>query len=78
MPKRRHKYSLRLRHIDENLPQRHNFRQLNSRFSVKHIVHDFKIPGSLDLDVYKLAVKERRLVITFNDKDFRNLAGSGA
>ena len=77
MPKRRtkHKTPKFKLLLDENLPPRQSFRRLNSRFLIKHIVHDYQIPGALDLDVYKLAVKEHRLIITFNDKDFRNLAG---
>lgn len=30
--------------------------------------------GALDTTVYSLATKEKRLIITFNDKDFKDLA----
>lgn len=66
-----HKYKLLL---DENLPPRQIFRQLNSRYSLKHIVHDCNMEAALDPAVYNFAAKENRLIITFNDKDFKDLA----
>ncbi|MBI5620138.1 DUF5615 family PIN-like protein [Candidatus Gottesmanbacteria bacterium] len=62
-----HKYKLLL---DENLPPRTLFRRLNSRHTLKHIVHDFHQSGLKDPDVYTFAIKRNLLIVTFNEKDF--------
>ena len=62
--------------LDENMPHRTAFPTLNSQFDVKHVVDDFKKSGLADRGVYRLAVKERRILVTFNSKHFRPLAGS--
>lgn len=72
MPRKPYKFRLLL---DENMPLAKSLPRLNSRFSVKHVVTDFDLGGISDLDVYKLAVKEKRIIVTFNEKDFKHLAG---
>ena len=62
--------------LDENLPPRQVFVRLNQHFDVKHIKHDLRLGGSSDLDVYNLAVKLGRIIITYNGKDFRPLVGT--
>lgn len=62
-----HKYKLLL---DENLPPRKLFRRLNSRHTLKHIVHDFHEAGLKDPDVYSFASKRNLLIVTFNERDF--------
>jgi len=47
---------------------------LNQRFDVKHIKDDFKLIGLPDTQVYAVAVKMKRLIVTYNAKDFRPLA----
>jgi len=69
--KRFHKHKLLL---DENFPTRKDFPNLNRRFDVKHISADLNITGLPDPEIYTLARKLGRLVITRNIKDFRELA----
>jgi hypothetical protein len=73
MPKRFHKHKLLL---DENMPHRTDFLALNSLFDVKHLVDDFKHGGLPDPQVYQLAVEQNRILVTYNTKHFRPLAGS--
>jgi predicted nuclease of predicted toxin-antitoxin system len=73
MPKGFHKHKLLL---DENMRPRTRFPRLNSRFDVKHIRDNFNLAGLPDPDVYRLAVREQRVLITYNDKDFLPLAGT--
>jgi predicted nuclease of predicted toxin-antitoxin system len=70
MPKRFYKWKLL---FDENMAERQLFPRLNSRFDVKHIRDDFHLTGIKDPDVYELARKNNRLVVTFNGDDFRRL-----
>ncbi len=60
--------------LDENMPSRLEFPRLNGLFDVKHIRDDLKSGGLSDPQVYDLAVKQQRLIVTFNAKDFRELA----
>jgi hypothetical protein len=46
---------------------------LNERFDVKHIKHDLNLAGLPDPEVYALAVKQDRIILTKNVKDFRPL-----
>ena len=62
-----HKYKLLL---DENLPPRTLFPPLNSRHTLKHVVHDFHKSGLKDPDVYAFAVKYDLIIVTFNERDF--------
>ena len=52
------------------------FPRLNSRFDVKHVRDDFNLAGFPDPDVYRLAVREQRILVTLNEKDFLPLAGT--
>lgn len=60
--------------LDENFPIRTYFPTLNRRFSVKHIGKDLNLTGLSDLQVYTLARKEKRIIVTRNIKDFETLA----
>jgi predicted nuclease of predicted toxin-antitoxin system len=73
MPKRFYKHKLLL---DENMPHRTAFLVLNSQFDVKHVSGDLKHTGLDDPGVYQLAVNQKRILITYNTKHFRPLAGS--
>lgn len=55
---------------------RTRFPRLNSRFDVKHIRDDFNLAGISDPEVYRLAVREQRVLITYNEKDFLPLTGT--
>ena len=57
--------------LDEALPPKQRYPKLNSFHDVKHIEHDLKMGGSNDKNVYKYAIKEDRILITFNVKDFK-------
>lgn len=70
MPRKFYKLKLLL---DEGFHLRANFPTLNQRFDVKHIKTDLKQAGLSDLEVYKLALRQKRLVATLNEKDFRSL-----
>ena len=72
MGRKWHKYKLLL---DENLPPKTSFPRLNSRHSLKHIVHDFHKSGLKDPEVYALAVNRNLLIVTFNEKDFYGMSG---
>ena len=73
MPKRFYKHKLLL---DENMPHRTAFLLLNSQFDVKHIAADLKKGGLDDPSVYQLAVHQKRILVTYNTKHFRPLAGT--
>lgn len=55
---------------------RTRFPRLNSRFDLKHVAHDFHFGSISDPEVYALAVKLQRVLVTVNAKDFRHLAGT--
>jgi hypothetical protein len=67
-----HKFKLLL---DENLSGRRSFATLNRIFDVKHIALDLRKGGLRDEHVYREAIKLHRLIITFNAKDFKPMAG---
>jgi predicted nuclease of predicted toxin-antitoxin system len=71
MQKRFHKHKLLL---DENMAARHTFPRLNALFDVKHIRDDLKSGGLSDPHVYLVAIKQRRLLVTYNVKDFKEMA----
>ncbi len=71
MPRRFYKHKLLL---DEGFLLRKRLPILNSRFDVKHITADFVNEGLKDEEVYQLGIEQNRLIVTFNDKDFRGLA----
>lgn len=60
--------------FDENMPIRQMFPRLNELFDVKHIREDLKNAGLADPQVFALAAKLRRLIVTYNSKDFKALA----
>lgn len=60
--------------LDEGFAPRSYFPMLNQRFDVKHIKDDFKQIGLPDDKVYEFAVKLKRLIVTYNAKDFKRLA----
>jgi Domain of unknown function (DUF5615) len=68
MPKKLHKHKLLL---DEMMPSRKTFPRLNALFDVKHIRDDFKSAGVPDQQVYEIAEKSKRLIITNNVKHFK-------
>lgn len=70
MTKRFYKHKLLL---DENFPVRSSFPTLNKHFNVKHVAMDLHSAGLSDPEVYELARREKRLLITYNTKDFVNL-----
>lgn len=71
MPRKFYKHKLLL---DEGFLYRQRLPILNSRFNVRHITGDFGYSGLRDEEVYEFGVKQKRHIITFNDKDFRPLA----
>ena len=58
------------------MPHRTAFLILNSQFDVKHVAGDLKHSGLPDPDVYQLVVNQKRILVTYNTKHFRPLAGS--
>ncbi len=71
MQKKFHKHKLL---FDENMPQRQMFPRLNELFDVKHVRDDLHSGGFPDPQVYELAAKLNRLLVTYNIKDFKALA----
>jgi len=71
MSRKQHKFKLLL---DENFLNRDRLPLLNKRYNLKHIKADFRQTGLQDSEVYAFAVKEHRIIVTFNDKDFVSLA----
>ena len=70
MPRKFYKHKLL---FDEGIPYRNRFPILNHRFDVKHIKDDLNFSALSDEEVFKLAVKQQRLIITYNHKDFKEL-----
>lgn len=56
--------------LDENLPPKAKFTRLNHRFNVQHIVHDLRKSGISDKELFAIAEKSGRIIITLNEKDF--------
>ena len=73
MAHRFHKHKLLL---DENMSSRLKFPRLNGLFDIKHIRDDLNKSGIPDKEVYILAVTLNRLIVTFNAKDFKQLASA--
>lgn len=59
--------------LDEHLPPRQVLARLNAHFDVKHIKHDLNLAGLPDPAIYELALKQSRIILTINIKDFRPL-----
>jgi hypothetical protein len=70
MPKPFHKHKTLL---DEHLFHRRLYPLLNAHFDVKHIRDDLHLNGLPDPEIYALAVKQGRILLTTNVKDFRPL-----
>lgn len=60
--------------LDEGLYQRKSLPRINNRYNIKHIKHDFRRGGIKDKEVYEIARKQKRIIITYNIDDFRKLA----
>ncbi len=60
--------------LDEGFPPRLYFPRLNERFDVKHVKDDYRKIGLPDEEVYNLAMQLKRLIVTYNAKDFRRFA----
>ena len=71
MPRKFYRHKLLL---DEGLYPRQYLKRTNSRYDVKHIKHDLNKGGIKDEEVYAIAVKEQRIVLTYNIDDFKKLA----
>jgi len=59
--------------FDEGISPRKYFPSLNNRYDIKHIKHDLHKEGSTDKDIYVIACKQKRIIITYNIGDFRKL-----
>jgi hypothetical protein len=70
MPKRFYKHKTLL---DEHLYHRRVYPLLNAHFDVKHIRDDLHLDGLPDPEIYELARKQGRILLTTNVKDFRPL-----
>ena len=70
VPKPFYKHKLLL---DEHLPPRQVLVSLNGHLDVKHISHDLHLAGLPDPAIYELALKQSRIILTINVKDFRPL-----
>lgn len=71
MSHKQHRHKLLL---DEGLYPRKALSRANSRHNIKHIKHDLNKGGIKDEEVYAIAVKEKRIVVTYNIDDFKKLA----
>ena len=70
MPKRFYKHKTLL---DEHLYHQRVYPLLNAHFDVKHIRDDLHLDGLADPEIYELARKQGRILLTTNVKDFRPL-----
>jgi hypothetical protein len=70
MPKKFYKHKTLL---DEQVSPRQFFPRLNEHFDVKHIKHDLNLASLPDPAIYELALKQGRIILTKNVKDFRPL-----
>lgn len=70
MPRKFYKHKLLL---DEGFHLKQRLPILNSRFNVKHVSADYKLKGLPDPQVFQLAIRDSRLLITYNSKDFEKL-----
>lgn len=71
MPRKFHKQKLLL---DEGLYPRSILHRTNNRHSVIHIKHDLHKGGISDKEIYEIAKKENRIIVTYNIDDFRGFA----
>src|SRR3989338_5676187 len=59
--------------LDEGLNSRQDFLKTNNLHDIKHIKHDFHMGGMIDKNVYIYAAQQKRLIATYNIKDYRKL-----
>src|SRR3989344_8497518 len=71
MPSRFYKHKLLL---DEGIFPRKSLKRINGRYNIRHIKHDLHKGGVTDKEVYEVAKKQKRIIITYNIGDFRKLA----
>lgn len=57
--------------LDEMMPERKDFAQLNKYHNLRHINHDLHFPGIEDFQVITLAKETGRIIITKNIKHYR-------
>ncbi len=78
MPPKIYKHRLLL---DEGLYPRKLLTRANNRHNLRHIKHDLNRAGIKDLQVYEIAVSQKRIIVTYNVRDFKKLSkkseGSG-
>lgn len=60
--------------LDEMLPPRSKFPNLNKYHDLKHVVRDFHLEGISDDKVVKFAKKERRILISKNSRHMIDLS----
>lgn len=70
MPPKFYKHKLLL---DEGLYPRKSLKRINGRYNIKHIKQDLKKGGIKDKEIFQIACKQRRIIVTYNIRDFRNL-----
>ena len=71
MPLKFYKHKLLL---DEGISPKKSLKRINSRYNIKHIKHDLNKGGIKDEEVYEIARKQKRIIITYNIDDFKKLA----
>lgn len=71
MPHKPYRHKLLL---DEGLYPRRILSRTNSRHDIKHIKHNLNKGGIKDEEVYIIAAKIKRIIITYNINDFRKMA----
>lgn len=60
--------------LDEGLYSRKSLKRINNRYNIKHVKHDLNKGGITDMEVYEIASKQKRIIITYNIEHFRQLA----
>lgn len=71
MPKKYQRFKLLL---DESVNDPKYFPLLKQYHDIKHISIDYHLAGISDQEVYNLGIKEQRIIVTHNTKDFMKLA----
>lgn len=71
MPRKPYRHRLLL---DEGLYLKKVLPRTNSHHDIKHIKHDLHKGGISDKEVYAISVKGKRIIVTYNIDDFKNLA----
>ncbi len=71
MPRKFYKHKFLL---DEGLYPRNVLHRTNNRHNIRHIKHDFNKGGIKDEEIYEIARKQKRIIITYNIDDFKKLA----